>query len=71
MLARGTEYGTSDQGWANRIAAWQACNQGEFAQYSVSGARGQLNSPGWLQARLTAGHGEQAVRMMARQFALG
>jgi hypothetical protein len=77
MLSRGSEYGMSDQGSADRIAAWQHCGQGEFAQYAVSGAHegvafaadfarrprefDRLNDPDWLLARFTAAHGEQAV----------
>ncbi|WP_232248236.1 hypothetical protein [Streptacidiphilus rugosus] len=77
MLARGSEYGMSDQGKADRITAWKGCDRGDFAQYAVSGARegvafaadfarcphefDQLNDPDWLQARFMAAHGEQAV----------
>lgn len=41
MLARGSEYGMSDQGTADRITAWQHCDQGdgEFAWYASAGAR--------------------------------
>ncbi|MET8947225.1 hypothetical protein ABZX30_27640 [Streptomyces sp. NPDC004542] len=77
MLSRGSEYGMDDAEAAERIAAWTAGGEGEFAQFAVSGARegvafahgaarapalfDQLNDPAWLYARFTAGHGEQAV----------
>jgi hypothetical protein len=77
MLTRGSEYGMDDTEANERIAAWTAGGEGEFAQFAVSGARegvvfareaarlpdrfDKLNDPEWLHARFTAGHGEQAV----------
>lgn len=77
MLSRGSEYGMDDAEAAERIAAWTAGGEGEFAQFAVSGARegvtfaheaarlparfDNLNDPEWLYRRFTAGHGEQAV----------
>lgn len=77
MLSRGSEYGMDDAKAAERIAAWTTGGEGEFAEFALSGARegvafaheaarvrdefDQLNDPGWLFARFTAGHGEQAI----------
>jgi hypothetical protein len=77
MLARGSEYSMGDTESAERIAAWLAGGEGEFAEFAVAGAReavafaheaalvpalfAKLNDPAWLYARFTAGHGEQAV----------
>ncbi|WP_105973504.1 hypothetical protein [Streptomyces geranii] len=77
MLSRGSEYGMGDAETAERIAAWTAGGEGEFAEFAVAGARegiafareaarapalfGQLNDPGWLVARFTAGHERQAL----------
>lgn len=77
MLSRGSEYGMGDAETAERIAAWIAGGEGEFAAFAVLGARegvafaheaarapelfAKLNDPGWLTARFTAGHGEQAI----------
>ncbi|GAB2326677.1 hypothetical protein [Streptomyces variabilis] len=77
MLSRGSEYGMDDAEAAERIAAWTAGGEGEFAQFAVSGAHegvafareaarvparfDKLNDPGWLYTRFTAGHGEQAI----------
>lgn len=77
MLARGSEYGMDDTEAAERIAAWTAGGEGDFAEFAISGARegvdfaheaarvpalfDKLNDPGWLFTRFTAGHGEQAI----------
>jgi hypothetical protein len=77
MLARGSEYGMPQQEAADRIAAWTHGGDGEFAPFSVAGARegvafaaeaardprrfDQLNDPTWLRERFAAAHGEQAV----------
>lgn len=77
MLARGSEYGMDDTESTERIAAWITAGEGEFAPFAVSGARegvafaraaarvptrfDKLNDPGWLFARFTSGHGEQAI----------
>ncbi|MFJ4648209.1 hypothetical protein ACIP6Q_32425 [Streptomyces bobili] len=77
MLARGSEYGMDDAEATERIAAWTAGGEGEFAEFAVCGASegvsfaheaarvpalfDKLNDPGWLSARFTAGHGEQAI----------
>ncbi|MFI6658067.1 hypothetical protein ACIBL8_21390 [Streptomyces sp. NPDC050523] len=77
MLKRGSEYGMEEQEAAERIAAWMAGGDGEFARFALSGARegvafaaeaarvpaafDQLNDPAWLQARFAAGHGEQVI----------
>jgi len=77
MLSRGSEYGMDDAEAAERIAAWTVGGEGEFAEFALLGARegvafaheaarvrdefDQLNDPGWLFARFTAGHGEQAI----------
>jgi hypothetical protein len=77
MLARGSEYGMGDQSASQRIAAWQACEQGEFAPLAATGAVegvafaadfarqprefDRLNDPDWLQARFAAAHGEHTV----------
>ncbi|WP_434593652.1 hypothetical protein [Streptomyces sp. A5-4] len=77
MLARGSEYGMEEAEAAERMAAWTAGGDGEFAPYAVAGARegidfarqaarrpeefGRLNDPGWLLDRFAAVHGDQAV----------
>lgn len=77
MLSRGSEYGMDDAEAAERIAAWTAGGEGEFAEFAVSGAHegvtfaheaaraparfDRLNDPGWLYEQFTAGHGEQAI----------
>ena len=77
MLARGSEYGMGDQSAADRIAAWQACSEGDFSQFAAAGAAegvafaaefarrprefDQLNDPDWLQDRFLAAHGEHTV----------
>ncbi|MEU6460091.1 hypothetical protein [Streptomyces sp. NPDC047065] len=77
MLARGSEYGMDDTEATERIAAWTAGGEGEFAAFAVAGARegvafaheaarvpvlfDKLNDPGWLAARFTAAYGDQAV----------
>ncbi|MGW0607828.1 hypothetical protein [Streptomyces sp. NPDC002640] len=77
MLARGSEYGMSDEQTAARIAAWQNCSQGEFAAFAASGAvegvafaaesarrpgrLDLLNDPDWLRSRFTRAHTEQDV----------
>lgn len=77
MLAHGSEYGMNDVERAERIAAWTAGGQGEFAEFAAAGAREgialarqatgnpaelrHLNDPRWLLARFTASHGNQAL----------
>jgi hypothetical protein len=77
MLARGCEYGMPGAEAAEQIAAWTGGGVGEFAAFALSGAREgvafaqeaarvpalfeKLNDPGWLYARFTGGHGEQAI----------
>ncbi|MCX4406465.1 hypothetical protein OG840_33980 [Streptomyces sp. NBC_01764] len=76
-LSRGSEYGMDDREATERIAAWTAGGEGEFAQFAVSGARegvafageaardpelfDKLNDPAWLYERFTTQHAEQAV----------
>ncbi|MFI5682324.1 hypothetical protein [Streptomyces sp. NPDC051636] len=77
MLARGSEYGMADDDARQRLQAWTASREGEFAAYAAAGARegvaftreavrdvkqfDQLNDPVWLRERFTAAHGDQAV----------
>ncbi|MGW0668966.1 hypothetical protein [Streptomyces sp. NPDC002746] len=77
MLARGSEYGMTDASAQERIAAWTASRDGEFAAYSAAGARDgvdfakaaarnpqhfeALNDPPWLYQHFTTLYGEQAV----------
>lgn len=77
MLARGSEYGMADDEARQRVEAWTASRDGEFAAYAAIGARegvafareaardpkrfDHLNDPSWLRARFTAAHGDQAV----------
>lgn len=77
MLARGSEYGMTDASAQERITAWTASRDGDFAAYAAAGARdglgfaraaardpqsfGTLNDPAWLYQHFTALHGEQAV----------
>ncbi|MEV0599860.1 hypothetical protein AB0I82_11260 [Streptomyces sp. NPDC050315] len=77
MLARGSEYGMPDDEARQRLQAWTASREGEFATYAVAGARDgvafarvsardpqrfeHLNDPSWLRQRFTTAHGEQAV----------
>ncbi|RWZ76671.1 hypothetical protein EQK42_07170 [Streptomyces albidoflavus] len=77
MLARGSEYGMTDASAQERIAAWTASRDGEFAPYAATGARDgtafakaaardperfeALNDPRWLHQRFTTLYGEQAV----------
>jgi hypothetical protein len=77
MLARGSEYGMADDEARQRVEAWTASRNGEFASYAAAGARegvvfareaarvpkrfDHLNDPAWLRARFTAAHGDQAV----------
>jgi hypothetical protein len=77
MLARGSEYGMADDDARQRVEAWTASHNGQFASYAAAGARegvdfardaarapkrfDHLNDPAWLRARFTAAHGDQAV----------
>ncbi|WP_436737998.1 hypothetical protein [Streptomyces sp. BBFR102] len=77
MLARGSEYGMTGASAQERIAAWTASRDGEFAAYAATGARDgiafaeaaardpelfeALNDPRWLHQHFTTLHGEQAV----------
>jgi hypothetical protein len=77
MLARGSEYGMTDASAQERIAAWTASRDGEFAVFAAAGARDgiafakaaardpqhfeALNDPPWLHQHFTTLHGEQAV----------
>ncbi|MCD9145876.1 hypothetical protein [Streptomyces albireticuli] len=77
MLTRGSEYGMADADVQDRLDAWTASREGDFASYAAAGARDGiafardaardpaqfdlLNDPAWLRERFTAGHGEQAV----------
>ncbi|WP_225099223.1 hypothetical protein [Streptomyces sp. CoH27] len=77
MLARGSEYGMADDDARQRVEAWTASRDGEFADYAAAGARegvafareaardatqfDQLNDPGWLRERFTTAHGDQVV----------
>ncbi|MBB1245453.1 hypothetical protein GL263_18060 [Streptomyces durbertensis] len=77
MLARGSEYGMADDDARQRLEAWTASRNGEFALYAAAGARegiafardaardtkqfDRLNAPAWLRSRFTAAHGDQAV----------
>lgn len=77
MLARGSEYGMADDDAHQRVQAWTASRDGEFAAYAAAGAGegvafareaartpalfDHLNDPAWLRKRFTATHGDQAV----------
>lgn len=77
MLARGSEYGMTNTSAQERIDAWTASSDGEFAAYAAAGARDgldfanaaardpqhfeALNDPPWLYRHFTTLHGEQAV----------
>ncbi|MGA5824310.1 hypothetical protein ACPC54_41520 [Kitasatospora sp. NPDC094028] len=77
MLARGSEYGMTDASAQERIDAWTASKDGDFAEYAAAGARGglefartaardperfeALNDPPWLHRHFITLHGEQAV----------
>lgn len=77
MLARGSEYGMTDASAQERIAAWTASRDGEFAVYAAAGARDglgfakaaardaqrfeALNDPPSLYRHFTTLYGEQAV----------
>jgi hypothetical protein len=77
MLARGSEYGMTDASAQERIDAWTASKEGDFADYAAAGARDglefartaardltrfeALNDPPWLHRHFIALHGEQAV----------
>lgn len=77
MLARGSEYGMADDDARQRVEAWAASRDGDFAPYAAAGARegiafareaardakqfDRLNDPTWLRSRFTAAHGDQAV----------
>ncbi|MFJ1938048.1 hypothetical protein ACIOGZ_35990 [Kitasatospora sp. NPDC088160] len=77
MLARGSEYGMTDTSAQERILAWTAGKDGDFAHYAAAGARDgydfahltardpkrleALNDPTWLHRHFTALHDEQAI----------
>ncbi|MGW1074312.1 hypothetical protein [Streptomyces sp. NPDC002537] len=77
MLARGSEYGMAADDARQRVEAWTANQDGEFAAYAAAGAREgvafargaareaerfeHLNDPSWLRTRFAAAHGDQAV----------
>ncbi|WP_030740458.1 hypothetical protein [Streptomyces sp. NRRL S-31] len=77
MLARGSEYGMTDNDAHQRVQAWTSSRDGEFAAYAAAGARegvafareaareakqfDHLNDPAWLRERFTSAHGDQAV----------
>ncbi|MGW2375526.1 hypothetical protein [Kitasatospora sp. NPDC001683] len=77
MLARGSEYGMTDASAQERIDAWTASKDGDFADYAAAGARDglefartaardpkrfeALNDPPWLHRHFITLHGEQAV----------
>jgi len=77
MLARGSEYGMTDEHAQQRISTWQDSRDGEFATYSAIGARDgvafaahtvrnlgrfdALNDPVWLHRRFSAAYGEQVI----------
>ncbi|MEV7776795.1 hypothetical protein [Kitasatospora sp. NPDC088351] len=77
MLARGSEYGMTDASAQERIDAWKAGKDGDFADYASAGARDgiefahaaardperfeALNDPSWLHRHFITLHGEQAV----------
>lgn len=76
MLARGSEYAMTGTSARERITAWTASRDGDFAACAAVGARDGidfaraaarhperfegLNDPAWLHQRFTALHGEQA-----------
>jgi hypothetical protein len=67
----------ADSSAQQRIAAWTASKDGDFADYAAAGARDglgfahaaardpqrfeALNDPAWLHRNFTALHGEQAI----------
>ncbi|MEU9603395.1 hypothetical protein [Streptomyces sp. NPDC048057] len=69
MLTRGSEYGMSTERTRERIEAWAAARDGEYAEFVAAGARQgiafaqaaahcpgrfeHLNDPVWLRARFT------------------
>ncbi|OEU96289.1 hypothetical protein AN216_21460 [Streptomyces oceani] len=77
MLARGSEYGMADDDARQRVQAWTASQQGEFAPYAAAGARegvafareaardvqrfDDLNDPTWLRHRFASAHGDRVV----------
>ncbi|MFD4172828.1 hypothetical protein [Streptomyces anulatus] len=77
MLARGSEYGMTDASAQERIDAWTASSEGDFASWAAGGARDgldfaltagrdperfeALNDPAWLLQHFAVLHGELAV----------
>ncbi|MFD8481833.1 hypothetical protein [Kitasatospora sp. NPDC059673] len=77
MLARGSEYGMTGASARERIDAWAASTDGDFADFAAAGARDgldfahmaardpkqfeTLNDPPWLYQHFIALHGAQAV----------